>query len=113
SRRARHRGVTHRNHQLWGGAACRPGIRGKRVVAEPSRRVLDHLGRTDAQKTMRRWTTLAPATFLLAGACVATKGDIRLLQDELRATRAAITHADSVAALREQARRADMAAAAA
>ena len=56
---------------------------------------------------MTRWTTIAPVVLLATGACVATKGDIRLLQDEMRATRAMIARADSVALQREQVRRAE------
>jgi tol-pal system protein YbgF len=56
---------------------------------------------------MTRWTTFAPVVLLATSACVATKGDIRLLQDEMRATRAMIARADSVALQREQIRRAE------
>jgi len=56
---------------------------------------------------MTRWTAFAPVALLATGACVATKGDIRLLQDEMRATRTMMAHADSVALQREQVRRAE------
>ncbi len=56
---------------------------------------------------MTRWTTLAPVVMLAAGGCIASKSDIRLLQDEMRATRAMIAHSDSVAMQREQVRRAE------
>jgi len=56
---------------------------------------------------MRRWPALASVVLATAG-CVASKGDIRLLQDEMRATRAMIAHADSLAMQRDQARRADL-----
>jgi TolA-binding protein len=52
---------------------------------------------------MTRGTTLALAaavTSLAAGACVASKGDIRLLQEELRASRNTVARADTAAARR-------------
>lgn len=54
---------------------------------------------------MKHWTSLAPVVLVMAGACVASKGDIRLLQDELRATAA---RSDSAAARAEAAHRAEM-----
>jgi tol-pal system protein YbgF len=56
---------------------------------------------------MIRKTIFAPVVLLATGACVATKGDIRLLQDEMRATRSMIARADSTALQREQIRRAE------
>jgi tol-pal system protein YbgF len=52
------------------------------------------------------------ATLVAAGGCVASKGDIRLLQDELRATRAIAARAESSSALRDAELRAQVAAAA-
>lgn len=54
---------------------------------------------------MKHWTSLAPVIVLMAGACVASKGDIALLQNELRATAA---RSDSAAARAEAAHRAQM-----
>jgi TolA-binding protein len=56
---------------------------------------------------MTRWTACAPIVLLATGGCLATKSDIRLLQDEMRATRSMIARADSVALQREQIRRAE------
>jgi tol-pal system protein YbgF len=56
---------------------------------------------------MTRWTTFAPVALLATGGCLATKSDIRLIQDEMRATRAMIARSDSVALQREQIRRAE------
>src|SRR5438874_13416718 len=47
---------------------------------------------------MRRWLSIAPAApavLLLAAGCLASKSDIRLLQDELRATRAQVAAGDT------------------
>jgi hypothetical protein len=55
---------------------------------------------------MTRWTACAPIVLLATGGCLASKSDIRLLQDEMRATRSMIARADSVALQREQIRRA-------
>jgi tol-pal system protein YbgF len=52
---------------------------------------------------MRTWRSVAPLVLLAASGCLASKGDVRLLQDELRASRqqlatgdAAIMHADTL-----------------
>jgi tol-pal system protein YbgF len=57
---------------------------------------------------MRHWSSLAPAVLLAAGACVASKSDIRLLQDDLRATRALIERKDSLALQRDLATRSQL-----
>lgn len=45
---------------------------------------------------MRRWLSVAPAGLLVAAAgCLASKSDIRLLQDELRVTRAQLAQGDT------------------
>jgi tol-pal system protein YbgF len=54
---------------------------------------------------MIRWNMLAPAACVAAGACVASKGDIRLLQDELRASRTVIARGDTAASHADDARR--------
>src|ERR1043166_3340589 len=77
--------------------------------ADPPRRVRDHGGRTDAQSAMTRVMRLAPAVLLAAaGACVASKGDIRLLQDELRASRSMNAQADTAAGRRTEQLRAQI-----
>lgn len=54
---------------------------------------------------MRRWLAAAPLTLIVAAGCLATKGDIRLMQDEFRATRSQIGVVDtSVARANEQRR---------
>ena len=59
---------------------------------------------------MRRWGSALPVALLAAGGCVATKGDIRLLQDELRATRAQVAAGDTALLRADQARRQQVAA---
>lgn len=54
---------------------------------------------------MTRWISAAPAVLLLAGGCLASKSDIRLLQDELRATRAQLAQGDTAASRADEARR--------
>jgi len=44
---------------------------------------------------MRRWTALVPLTLLWVSGCLASKGDIRLLQDEFRATRSQLGVVDT------------------
>lgn len=44
---------------------------------------------------MRRWAVVAPAVLVAATGCLASKSDIRLLQDELRATRAQLGTVDT------------------
>jgi TolA-binding protein len=53
---------------------------------------------------MRRWVVVAPAALMLGGGCLASKSDVRLLQDELRATRAQLAVGDT-AILRSQEQR--------
>ena len=54
---------------------------------------------------MRRWLAAAPLTLIAVAGCLATKGDIRLIQDEFRATRSQIGVVDtSVARANEQRR---------
>src|SRR5262245_50194240 len=54
---------------------------------------------------MRRWLAAAPVALIAAVGCLATKGDIRLIQDEFRATRSQIGVVDtSVARANEQRR---------
>lgn len=58
---------------------------------------------------MIRWSALAPAVLLAAGGCLASKSDIRLLQDELRATRAQLASGDTTSMRTEEARREQLA----
>jgi len=51
---------------------------------------------------MMRFGILAPATLVVAGACFATKGDIRMLDEEIRSMQATTVMSDA-------ARRAQMA----
>lgn len=53
---------------------------------------------------MKRWTALTPAVLLAAGGCLASKSDIRLLQDELRATRAQLAGGDTAILRADQSR---------
>jgi tol-pal system protein YbgF len=50
----------------------------------------------------------APLSLILLGGCLASKGDIRLLQDEIRATRAQIAVADTARVRSDDARRAQI-----
>lgn len=45
---------------------------------------------------IRRWTSLTPAVLLAAGGCLASKGDIRLLQDQLASMQSTQARADSL-----------------
>lgn len=45
---------------------------------------------------LARWTFLTPAVLLAAGGCLASKGDIRLLQDQLASMQSTQTRADSL-----------------
>src|SRR5689334_16718794 len=54
--------------------------------------------------------TAVPLTLILLGGCLASKGDIRLLQDEIRATRAQIAVADTARGRSDEARRAQISA---
>jgi len=58
---------------------------------------------------MIRWSALTPAVLLAAGGCLASKSDIRLLQDELRATRAQLASGDTSAMRTEESRREQLA----
>ncbi len=58
---------------------------------------------------MIRWSALTPVVLLAAGGCLASKSDIRLLQDELRATRAQLASGDTSAMRTEESRRAQLA----
>jgi len=53
---------------------------------------------------VKRWTALTPAVLLAAGGCLASKSDIRLLQDELRATRAQLAGGDTAILRADQSR---------
>jgi tol-pal system protein YbgF len=57
-----------------------------------------------------RWTSALPVVLLAAGGCLASKSDIRLLQDELRATRSQMAAGDSAILRAEEARRLQIAA---
>jgi tol-pal system protein YbgF len=59
---------------------------------------------------MIRWRAAAPAALLAAAGCVASKSDIRLLQDELRATRSQLATGDTSILRADEARRAQIAA---
>jgi tol-pal system protein YbgF len=54
---------------------------------------------------MIRWSALTPAVLLAAGGCLASKSDVRLLQDELRATRAQLASGDTTAMRTDESRR--------
>jgi len=58
---------------------------------------------------MTRWLSVAPILLVTAGGCLATKGDIRLLQDELRATRAQVAVGDTTILRADEARRQQLA----
>lgn len=57
-------------------------------------------------KTIR---TAVPLALVLLGGCLASKGDIRLLQDEIRATRAQVAMGDTARMRSDDARRAQIA----
>jgi tol-pal system protein YbgF len=59
---------------------------------------------------MTRWTAAVPAVLLAAGGCLASKSDIRLLQDELRVTRAQMAAGDTLVLRAQEARRQQIAA---
>src|SRR5215471_12798217 len=65
------------------------------MVAESARRIRDHRGRSDATEAVRRIALVLPLVAVAASGCLATKGDIRLLQDEMRATRAQVVVVDT------------------
>jgi tol-pal system protein YbgF len=58
---------------------------------------------------MTKLRTALALTLILLGGCLASKGDIRLLQDEIRATRAQIAVADTSRIRSDDARRAQIA----
>lgn len=57
----------------------------------------------------RGWISAAPVVLLVASGCLATQGDVRLLQDELRATRAQLANGDSSILRADDQRRAQIA----
>jgi len=59
---------------------------------------------------MRRWTSALPVVLLAAGGCLASKSDIRLLQDELRVSRAQTAAGDTAILRAEEARQRQVAA---
>jgi len=59
---------------------------------------------------MTRWASAFPVVLLAAGGCLASKSDIRLLQDELRATRSQVAAGDTAVLRAEEARRQQVAA---
>jgi len=59
---------------------------------------------------MTRWTSALPVVLLAAGGCLASKSDIRLLQDELRVSRSQAAAGDSAILRAEEARRLQVAA---
>jgi tol-pal system protein YbgF len=59
---------------------------------------------------MTRWTSALPVVLLAAGGCLASKSDIRLLQDELRVSRSQTAAGDSAILRAEEARRLQVAA---
>jgi TolA-binding protein len=59
---------------------------------------------------MRRWPAVAPAVVLVAAGCLASKSDIRLLQDELRATRTQLATGDTSILRADEARQRQIAA---
>jgi len=58
---------------------------------------------------MTRRRTAVPLALIFLGGCLASKGDIRLLQDEIRATRAQIATGDTARLRSDDARRAQIA----
>ncbi len=58
---------------------------------------------------MRRWTSFAPIALLATGGCLASKSDIRLIQDELRATRAQLALDDTSMLRANESRRSQIA----
>lgn len=56
---------------------------------------------------MRTLTAVAPAVLIAAAGCLASKSDIRLLQDELRATRAQLASGDTAQLRQQEARRSE------
>jgi TolA-binding protein len=59
---------------------------------------------------MRRLTAVAPAVLIAAAGCLASKSDIRLLQDELIATRAQLASGDTAQLRQQENRRGEIAA---
>jgi tol-pal system protein YbgF len=58
----------------------------------------------------RGWAAAAPVVLIAAGGCLASKSDISLLQDEMRATRSQLAQGDTSILRAEEARRAQIAA---
>ncbi|MFI5229709.1 MAG: tetratricopeptide repeat protein [Gemmatimonadales bacterium] len=58
---------------------------------------------------MRRWMAAAPAVLLATTGCLASKSDIRLIQDEMRATRSQLAVGDTSLLRADEARRAQIA----
>lgn len=54
---------------------------------------------------LTRWTVVAPAVLVAATGCLASKSDIRLIQDEMRATRAQSAAGDTSILRADEARR--------
>jgi tol-pal system protein YbgF len=57
---------------------------------------------------MSRWASVTPALLLVASGCLASKSDIRLLQDALQVNRALLARSDSANARADAARRAQI-----
>jgi tol-pal system protein YbgF len=57
---------------------------------------------------MSRWASVTPVLLLVASGCLASKSDIRLLQEELQVNRAQLARSDSAAARADAARRAQV-----
>lgn len=58
---------------------------------------------------MSRWVSVTPVLLLLASGCLASKGDIRLLQEELQDNRMLLARSDSARARADAERRAQIA----
>lgn len=57
---------------------------------------------------MTRWASVTPVLLLVASGCLASKSDIRLLQDELRMNRTLLARSDSASARADADRRAQI-----
>jgi tol-pal system protein YbgF len=58
---------------------------------------------------MRRWTSVAPIVLIASAGCLASKGDIQLLQDEIRVTRSQVAVGDTSILRADDARRSQIA----
>ena len=58
---------------------------------------------------MKRWTSVAPLLLLASAGCLASKSDIRLIQDEVRATRGQVAAGDTSMLRADNARRSQIA----